>query len=46
MMFGLFKKRIPGPDHERHALIRRIIRHRLGDDDPISADLDNLPIRC
>ena len=43
-MFGLFKKRIPGPDEERHALIRQIIRHRLGDDDPICANLDNLPI--
>lgn len=43
-MFRLFKRRIPGPDPERHALIRQIIRHRLGDDDPICADLDNLPV--
>lgn len=43
-MFGLNKKRIPGPDEERHALICQIIRNRLGDDDPICANLGTLPI--
>ena len=42
-MFGLFKKPIPGPDNQRRALIEQIIRHRLGDDDPICAELPDIP---
>jgi hypothetical protein len=43
-MLGPTKKPIPGPDGERHALIRKIIRYRLGNDDPICAELDALPV--
>ena len=31
-MFGLFKKRIPAPQQEREALVRRLYRHRCETD--------------